>query len=195
MAETMSSPQLKLADISEVPRLVVDLKLRTPGMARTASSTGVVTSTAICSAGRSPASRVMRTRGKLTCGKSPTGSEKLATAPARASVPSKNKMERAWLCAHAVKLIFLSQRPCRLPARNFLRSRPDPQDVDRPRALGVRLNFPRPVLLRSRSRQRSPPADRQLEQSVHLARPLWRSRPKCPSGCAYRLPPRRVAKP
>src|SRR5207253_969904 len=146
MAETMSSPQLKLTEISAVPRLVVDLRLRTPGMARTASSTGVVTSTVICSAGRSPESSVMRTRGKLTCGKSETGSKKLATAPASASEPNKNKMERAWLCAHAVKLIFLSQRPCRLPARNFLRSRPDPQDVDRPRALGVRLNFPRRFL-------------------------------------------------
>src|SRR5881392_4424658 len=100
MAETMSSPQLKLADISEVPRLVVDLTLRTPGIARTASSTGVVTSTAICSAGRSPASSVTRTRGKLTCGKSATGREKLATAPASESAPSKNKMERARLEEH-----------------------------------------------------------------------------------------------
>src|SRR5438034_172907 len=107
MAETMSSPQLKLADISEVPRLVVDLKLRTPGMARTASSTGVVTSTAIRSAGRSPASRVMRTRGKLTCGKSATGNEKLATTPATTKVARKKRIERAWLCAHAVKLILL----------------------------------------------------------------------------------------
>jgi hypothetical protein len=49
---------------------------------------------------------VIRTRGKLTCGKSETGSEKLATAPASASAQNKNKMERAWLCAHAVKLIF-----------------------------------------------------------------------------------------
>src|SRR6266700_2977025 len=142
MAETMSSPQLKLADISDVPRLVVDLKLRTPGIARTASSTGVVTSTVICSAGRSPASSVMRTRGKLTCGKSPTGSEKLATAPARASALSKNKMERAWLCAHAVKLISLSQRPCRLPARNFLRLRPDHQDEDHRRSPAFPANFP-----------------------------------------------------
>src|SRR5437762_14155807 len=146
MAETMSSPQLKLADISEVPRLVVDLKLRTPGIARTASSTGVVTSTVICSAGRSPASSVMRTRGKLTCGKSPTGSEKLATAPARASVTSKNKMERAWLCAHAVKLIFLSQRPCRLPARNCPPLRSDPQDEDHRRSPAFPANFPRRFL-------------------------------------------------
>src|SRR6266566_8390684 len=147
MAETMSSPQLKLTDISEVPRLVVDLTLRTPGMARTASSTGVVTSTVICSAGRSPASRVMRTRGKLTCGKSATGSETLAMAPASASAPSKNKIERAWLCAHAVKLIFLSQRPCHLPARNFLRSRPGRLHADRPRSLGFHLDFPRRFLL------------------------------------------------
>src|SRR6184192_3484303 len=157
MAETMSSPQLKLADISEVPRLVVDLKLRTPGIARTASSTGVVTYTVICSAGRSPASSVMRTRGKLTCGKSPTGSEKLATAPARASVPSKNRMERAWLCAHAVKLIFLSQRPFLLPARNFPRSRPGRLHADRPRALGVRLNFPHRSLPCVSSRDYLPP--------------------------------------
>src|SRR5207244_2232719 len=33
IAEIMSSPQLKLTEISEVPRLVVDLKLRTPGIA------------------------------------------------------------------------------------------------------------------------------------------------------------------
>src|SRR5207237_8124422 len=97
MAATRSSPQLKLTDISEVPRLVVDLTLRTPGMARTASSTGVVTSTVICSAGRSPASRVMRTRGKLTCGKSQNGSEKMATAPARARALRYKKIERASL--------------------------------------------------------------------------------------------------
>src|SRR5438034_7799733 len=94
MAETMSSPQLKFTEISAVPRLVVDLTLRTPGIARTASSTGVVTSTVICSAGRSPASSVIRTRGKLTWGKSATGKEKLATAPASANAPSKNKMEQ-----------------------------------------------------------------------------------------------------
>src|SRR5438046_9073980 len=146
IADTMSSPQLKLTEISALPRLVVDLKLRTPGMARTASSTGVVTSTVICSAGRSPAARVIRTRGKLTCGKSPTGSETLATAPANASAPSKNKIERAWLCAHAVKLIFLSQRPCHLPARNFLWSRPGRLHADRPRSLGFHLDFPRRFL-------------------------------------------------
>ena len=146
----MSSPQLKLTEISAVPRLVVDLKLRTPGMARTASSTGVVTSTVICSAGRSPASRVMRTRGKLTCGKSATGIERLATAPAIASATSKNRMERAWLCAHAVKLIFLSQRPCHLPARNCLRSRPGRLHADRLRSLGFHLDFP-PRFLRCAS--------------------------------------------
>src|SRR5947207_15879335 len=135
MAETMSSPQLKLAVISEVPRLVVDLTLRTPGIARTASSTGVVTSTVICSAGRSPASSVMRTRGKVTWGKRATGSETLATAPASASAPNKNKIERAWLCAHAEKLIFLSQRPCHLPARSFLRSQPLARHADRALAL------------------------------------------------------------
>src|SRR5437773_10006740 len=101
MAETMSSPQLKLTEISEAPRLVVDLKLRTPGMARTASSTGVVTSTVICSAGRSPASSVMRTRGKVTCGKRATGSETLATAPGSESAPSKNKLERSWIGGQA----------------------------------------------------------------------------------------------
>src|SRR5205809_1222448 len=157
MAETMSSPQLKLAEISEVPRLVVDLKLRTPGIARTASSTGVVTSTVICSAGRSPASSVMRTRGKLTRGKSPTGSEKLATAPARASVPSKNKMERAWLCAHAVKLIFLSQRPYRLPTRNYPLSRRGPHHEDHPRSPAFPGDFPHRFLPCASPRDYLPP--------------------------------------
>src|SRR5881392_1613293 len=138
----MSSPQLKFTEISAVPRLVVDLTLRTPGIARTASSTGVVTSTVICSAGRSPASSVIRTRGKLTWGKSATGKEKLATAPASENAPSKNKMERAWLCAHAVKLIFSPQRPCRLPARSFLRSRLGRLHAGRRRALGFHLDFP-----------------------------------------------------
>src|SRR6266478_9894626 len=146
MAETMSSPQLKLTDISEVPRLVVDLTLRTPGMARTASSTGVVTSTVICSAGRSPASSVIRTRGKLIWGKSATGKEKLATAPARASAPSKNKMERAWLYAHAVKLIFSPRRPCRLPARNCPQPRRNHPDEDHRRSPAFPGNFPRRFL-------------------------------------------------
>src|SRR5438093_1194040 len=143
MAETMSSPQLKLTEISPVPRLVVDLTLRTPGMARTASSTGVVTSTVICSAGRSPASSVIRTRGKLTWGKSETDREKLATAPARARAPSKNKIERAWLWAHALKLIFSPQRPCRLPARNYPRSRRNHQDEDHRRSPAFPWDFPR----------------------------------------------------
>src|SRR5207249_1068007 len=157
MAETMSSPQSKLTDISEVPRLVVDLTLRTPGMARTASSTGVVTSTVICSAGRSPASRVMRTRGKLTCGKSATGSETLATAPARASALSKNKIERAWLCAHAVKLISRFRRPFLLPARNCPPLRSDPQDEDHRRSPAFPANFPRRFLPRVSPRDYLPP--------------------------------------
>ena len=123
MAATMSSPQSKLTEISAVPRLVVDLTLRTPGIARTASSTGVVTSIAIRSAGRSPASRVIRTRGKLTCGNSATGKEKLATTPAKTRITRRNRIERAWLCAHAVKLIlfFGFRPPSPLPARNYRR--------------------------------------------------------------------------
>src|SRR5207237_10462414 len=39
--------QSKFTETSALPRLVADLILRTPGIARTASSTGVVTSTAI----------------------------------------------------------------------------------------------------------------------------------------------------
>src|SRR5204862_8025856 len=112
----------------------------------TPASTGCVNSTVTCTTRRSPAKSVMRTSRTLTCGKSPTGSEKLATAPARASVPSKNKIERAWLCAHAVKLIFLSQRPCHHPARNFLWSRPGRLHADRPRSLGFHLDFPRRFL-------------------------------------------------
>ena len=142
----MSSPQLKFTEISAVPRLVVDLTLRTPGIARTASSTGVVTSTVICSAGRSPASSVIRTRGKLTWGKSATGREKLATAPASANAPSKNRIERAWLCVHAVKLIFSPQRPCRLPARSCPRSQRNHPDEDHRRSPAFPGDFPRRFL-------------------------------------------------
>src|SRR5438445_11328953 len=85
IAATMSSPQLKFTETSEVPRLVVDLKLRTPGIAHTASSTGDVTSTVICYDGRSPASSVIRTRGKLTCGNRATSKQKHATGQADAS--------------------------------------------------------------------------------------------------------------
>ena len=78
MAETMSRPHSKLIETSALPRLVVERMLRTPGTARTASSTGQVTSIAIRSAGRSPASRLTAIRGKLTLGNRPTGRRQAA---------------------------------------------------------------------------------------------------------------------
>ncbi len=77
----MSWPQSNVSVTSALPRLVVDCTLRTPGMDRSASSTGRVTSTAIRSAGRSPASRSTRTRGKSMCGNSDTGSAYAPSTP------------------------------------------------------------------------------------------------------------------
>ena len=67
-AETMSAPQSNVAFTSALPRLLVEWTVRTAGTARSASSMGRVTSTIMRSAGRSPASRFTRMRGKLTCG-------------------------------------------------------------------------------------------------------------------------------
>ncbi len=63
-ATAMSVSQLKLIEICADPRLVTDRMPRTPSTDRTASSEGYVTSVAMRSAGRSPASMSTTTRGK-----------------------------------------------------------------------------------------------------------------------------------
>ena len=78
----MSEPQAKLIDISAEPRLVVERRFWTPGMARTACSTGRVMAISIWSGGRSPASMVTAMRGNSTLGNRPTGIKKAAAMPA-----------------------------------------------------------------------------------------------------------------
>jgi len=89
----MSCPQPKSTEIWAAPREVSERTLSTPGTVRIASSTGRVTSSAIVSAGRSPASRSTTIRGNATCGNRPTGSAHAATAPAIASaIASRRKV-------------------------------------------------------------------------------------------------------
>ena len=71
----MSRPQPKSTEICAEPRELAERTSSTPGTERMASSTGRVTSKAVWSAGRLPASRSTTTRGNATCGNSPTGSE------------------------------------------------------------------------------------------------------------------------
>ena len=87
------------------PRLVVERTSRTPGTPRTASSTGRVTSSIIWSAGRSPASSEMRTRGKDTGGNSPTGRKIAAYAPASASANITTRIERRCCSTRSAKVM------------------------------------------------------------------------------------------
>src|SRR5665213_4614021 len=114
-AATRFAPQSKLMEISALPRLVVERTLRTPGTERIACSTGVVTSMAMRSAGRFPASKDTTTRGKSTCGNKLTGRLKLLTSPATPKAVIKNRIERWCDCTHLVKFIGPTPlpRPCR----------------------------------------------------------------------------------
>ncbi|MGF6729112.1 hypothetical protein OKW50_001193 [Paraburkholderia youngii] len=90
----MSVPQSKFSEISAAPRLVVDSTSRTFGTRRSASSTGIVTSVVICSAGRSPASSDTTARGNATFGNSEIGSRNALNTPAIASNAMTNSSER-----------------------------------------------------------------------------------------------------
>jgi hypothetical protein len=91
----MSWPQSKVSQISDDPRPLRDCTLRTPGMPRSASSTGRVTSIAMRSAGRAPASRLTRRRGKFTSGNSDTGSVCIAKMPHTTIAANRKRIERA----------------------------------------------------------------------------------------------------
>ena len=94
IAEIMSCPQSKFTEMSAEPRLDVERMLRNPGTARTASSTGIVTSVVMRSAGRSPASRLITTRGNSTCGNNATGKVQVETIPPSTSKASRNRTDR-----------------------------------------------------------------------------------------------------
>ena len=70
----MSTLQLKNRLISAEPRLVTDRTVSRPGTLRTASSSGRVIDTSICSIGITPLSTPMMIRGKFVVGNTATGS-------------------------------------------------------------------------------------------------------------------------
>ena len=74
----MSTCQLKKTLISAEPRPVVDLTETEPGMSFMASSIGRVIVAIISSAGMTPLSTRITTRGKSVCGKTEEGTLKAA---------------------------------------------------------------------------------------------------------------------
>src|SRR5215469_3521593 len=110
MAATMSVPQSNEIDTSALPRLVVERTSSTFGTLCTACSIGAVTCSTICSAGRSPASMLRRTRGNCTLGKSVTGNEKAAARPAVTGSSSKNSSDRRCVAIQAVNMSLLGTR-------------------------------------------------------------------------------------
>ena len=71
---SMSTFQLKNRLISAEPRLVIERTSSRPGTLRTASSSGRVIVTSICSIGITPLSTPMMMRGKFVVGNTATGS-------------------------------------------------------------------------------------------------------------------------
>ena len=132
-AAAMSAPQSKVIAISALPRLVVERTSRTPRTRRTASSTGVVTSIAIWSAGRSPASSVICTRGKATLGNSATGIHSALAMPPSASISARNNSERRCRCIHAVT--FTGPTPAPHRHRQFVGAEHDHPGLRIERAL------------------------------------------------------------
>ena len=104
-------PSRNSARSAQTPRLVCDSTSRTLGTRRNASSTGIVTSVAICSAGRSPASSETTARGNETFGNSEIGRRKAVSAPAIARSAMTNSSERRCICIHWPK--FMAARPRR----------------------------------------------------------------------------------
>ena len=110
-AAVMSWPQSKSTLTSAAPRLVTLRTRDTPGMLRSASSAGAVTSSSIRSAGRSPASRLTCTRGKLTAGNSAVGLTNVASVPPTVRTSTRNTSERTCRCAQNPGEKLLIRRP------------------------------------------------------------------------------------
>ena len=80
-ATTISTPHEKSTETSVAPRSVVDRTRCTPGTVVIASSRGRVTPISIMAAGRSPASTITTTLGKVTSGRMDTGNDPTIQAP------------------------------------------------------------------------------------------------------------------
>src|SRR5258706_12264031 len=86
----MSTFQSKKTLISAEPRAVVERMLVEPGMSFIASSIGLVMVAIISSAGITPLSMRMTTRGKLVCGKTDEGMVTAEKTPARQRATTTN---------------------------------------------------------------------------------------------------------
>src|SRR6266850_3104237 len=96
---TMSTFQSKKTLMSAEPRAVVERILVEPGISFIASSMGLVMVAIISSAGMTPLSMRMTTRGKLVCGKTEEGMVKAEKTPARQRASTTNMMLLAWWVA------------------------------------------------------------------------------------------------
>src|SRR6266566_8385376 len=103
----MSTLQSKKTLMSAEPRAVVERMLVEPGMSFIASSMGLVMVAIISSAGMTPLSMRMTTRGKLVCGKTEDGMVTAEKMPARQR-------------ARITKMMLLAWRVARLPTKEDL---------------------------------------------------------------------------
>src|SRR4051812_49779744 len=103
----MSTLQLKNTLMSAEPRAVVERIFSAPGIPFIASSMGLVMVAIISSAGITPLSMRMTTRGKLVCGKTEEGMVMAEKIPARQS-------------ANTMKVMLLEWRVARLPMKEIL---------------------------------------------------------------------------
>ena len=93
---SMSTRQSKNRLISAEPRLVTERTSCSPGTTRTASSSGRVIETSICSIGMTPLSTPMMMRGKFVVGKTATGSVKASYTPMTVRTPMRKMIEVEW---------------------------------------------------------------------------------------------------
>src|ERR1051325_3930307 len=103
----MSTFQSKKTLMSAEPRAVVERILVEPGISFIASSIGLVMVAIISSAGMTPLSMRMTTRGKLVCGKTLEGMVMAEKTPARQR-------------ASTTKIMLLAWRVARLPMKEIL---------------------------------------------------------------------------
>ncbi len=96
----MSTRQLKKTLISAEPRPVVERTVMEPGISFIASSIGLVMVAIISSAGITPLSTRMTTRGKFVCGKTEDGTWNAALTPARHSATLIKAMASLWRMAN-----------------------------------------------------------------------------------------------
>jgi hypothetical protein len=97
----MSTCQLKKTLISAAPRPVVERTVTEPGISFIASSMGRVIVAIISSAGITPLSTRITTRGKSVCGKTDDGTWNAAYTPATHRAALINVIANLWRTANS----------------------------------------------------------------------------------------------